>query len=233
MDFILVLILFIFIFSITAATVILVQTAKAAQDKGSLGLDSRVQTVSATRRLNQKGPSILEVNLSSPRRTIDSGRIGSRVYQQSGDYVCVKPPTADTSGSPAVEPVAPSTSSATTSSGSRRTGRSSTIENVSKQYVRKVRYTSWFESASADILDHPPDLSDHPELTSGDIFCHCTATKTQLWIWVSGEAAHSSFWEPIDIGYEREDGRRLTLTDLRKPSWVGRNWYAKREARSA
>ena len=71
------------------------------------------------------------------------------------------------------------------------------------------------------LIDCPPDLSGDRNLAVGDIFIYWTASQYRLWIYRSG-----GYWERVEMGYEREDGRVLIVTpQKREPSWVSREYY--------
>lgn len=81
--------------------------------------------------------------------------------------------------------------------------------------------TGWFESESDSEISQPPDFSACKDVRVGDIFCHCTPTVCQLWMWIQLADNRLLSWEPVQLGFRRPDGRKLTVTkSRRRPSWV-------------
>ena len=77
------------------------------------------------------------------------------------------------------------------------------------------------ENVGARLIDYPPDLSCDANLAIGDIFIFHTATHYRLWIYRAG-----GYWQRIEAGYRREDGRYLLVTPVKKePSWVSREYF--------
>ena len=97
-----------------------------------------------------------------------------------------------------------------------------------RQGPSERHYTSWFDTESSHPISVPPPLHPSCGLQQGDLFLHRTPIEQQLWLRVSDEE-HGETWKPVGPGYEREDGRKLTITPKMKiPSWVGRDWGARR-----
>ncbi|KAI1782420.1 hypothetical protein LXA43DRAFT_868907, partial [Ganoderma leucocontextum] len=82
-------------------------------------------------------------------------------------------------------------------------------------------------------LEAPPDLSHDPELSLGDLFYYAMQDGSfQLWLWCIGSNGQP-WWKQVYVGYQREDGKVLCLTEKRKlPSWLERSWFMKRRAQS-
>lgn len=68
-------------------------------------------------------------------------------------------------------------------------------------------------------------MSKSPRLRVGDLYCHFSPSREQVWIRAL-DAHGQPLWQEIYLGYKREDGRRLVLTDSwRLPSWISENTY--------
>ncbi|KAI0827480.1 hypothetical protein BC628DRAFT_1418573 [Trametes gibbosa] len=93
-----------------------------------------------------------------------------------------------------------------------------------RNYTRQTKpHTAWFGSEGTAPITAPPPMGNQHDVRSGDLFCHKTPEVCQLWVWTSGT------WRPVNLGYQRPDGRCLSLTKKKKePSWVGSEWCAKR-----
>ncbi|KAL7284233.1 hypothetical protein ACG7TL_001515 [Trametes sanguinea] len=91
--------------------------------------------------------------------------------------------------------------------------------------------TAYFQMKGTTPIAHPPVLTSEDGLEIGDVFHVLNVLNwkhSQLWIWDLGDEA-VPFWKPIKLGYRRQDGRRLTLTEKRRnPSWVADNWFTRR-----
>ncbi|KAI0364052.1 hypothetical protein BV20DRAFT_983397 [Pilatotrama ljubarskyi] len=88
-------------------------------------------------------------------------------------------------------------------------------------------HTAWFSSEGERPITYPPLMRNQHEVRLGDVFCHKTPEASQLWVWEATE--RGSCWREARVGYERPDGRRLSITDKkREPSWVGPEWCSKR-----
>lgn len=91
------------------------------------------------------------------------------------------------------------------------------------------QYTWWFKTTSENPISVPPLLHPSCGLQRGDLFYHKHATGWQFWLRQVDEIANKDVWEHIDVGYIREDGRKLTVTQtLQVPSWVGDDWGTKK-----
>ncbi|KAJ8456370.1 hypothetical protein ONZ51_g12168 [Trametes cubensis] len=88
-------------------------------------------------------------------------------------------------------------------------------------------HTAFFSSSGPRLLSSPPVLRNQDDVKMGDVFCHKTADSIQLWL--RSYEGGNCVWRKVDIGYERNDGRRLSITKkLQNPSWVGTEWCGKR-----
>lgn len=91
------------------------------------------------------------------------------------------------------------------------------------------QYTEWFETQSDTAILVPPKLHKQSGVEAGDLFLHRYPGTEQLWLRVLDDDTGGDVWKAVDIGYEREDGRKLTITpSTRKPSWVSSAWGARR-----
>ncbi len=92
--------------------------------------------------------------------------------------------------------------------------------------------TYWFEIEGEQPIEAPPDISSQGDLQPGDLFYYrniVNGKRSQIWIWIADEIMMEHIWKPVKIGYQRTDGRRLTLTEKRKnPSWIGEKWFVRR-----
>ncbi|KAI0652980.1 hypothetical protein C8Q70DRAFT_1059737 [Cubamyces menziesii] len=87
-------------------------------------------------------------------------------------------------------------------------------------------HTAFFSSSGPRLLSSPPVLRNQDDVKMGDVFCHKTADSIQLWL--RSYEGGNCVWRKVDIGYERNDGRRLSITKkLQNPSWVGTEWCGK------
>ncbi|RDX40002.1 hypothetical protein OH76DRAFT_1490657 [Lentinus brumalis] len=94
-----------------------------------------------------------------------------------------------------------------------------------------LRYTYWFETSGERPILAPPLLHPACGLQRGDLFFHrwADASDPQFWLRQQDDLVGEDVWQSVDIGYVREDGRKLTLTDkVQRPSWVGGDWGSKR-----
>ncbi|KAI0666184.1 hypothetical protein C8Q78DRAFT_984589 [Trametes maxima] len=91
----------------------------------------------------------------------------------------------------------------------------------------------WWESKLSEKISAPPDLSGRKELVFGDVFLHRSpGPEVQLWLWIPQESSHG-IWLEVYVGYIRDDGRVLGLTERNKlPSWYDYSWYMKRVSQS-
>lgn len=109
-----------------------------------------------------------------------------------------------------------------------------TNKRPDSQDPKEIIKTHWFETRGTSAIQHPPDFVQD-ELTLGDLFYHRQIThskKSQLWFWIDDQGT-GPYWKPVNIGYQRKDGRRLTLSEKRKtPSWVRSEYYVRRGAES-
>ncbi|KAI0808085.1 hypothetical protein C8Q74DRAFT_1363513 [Fomes fomentarius] len=107
-----------------------------------------------------------------------------------------------------------------------------TNKRPDSQDPKEIIKTHWFETRGTSAIQHPPDFVQD-ELTLGDLFYHWQIThskKSQLWFWIDDQGT-GPYWKPVNIGYQRKDGRRLTLSEKRKtPSWVRSEYYVRRGA---
>ena len=98
-------------------------------------------------------------------------------------------------------------------------------------FLEGSKHAWWFKTAGNNPIHAPPLLHPSCKLQVGDIFYHQNSVKPQFWIRDRDEGSEEGCWRSIDLGYEREDGRKLTLTEkYRDPSWVGGDWGIKRVA---
>ena len=97
-----------------------------------------------------------------------------------------------------------------------------------KSFIRhEGKFGAWFHSSSQTKITSPPDLTSRTDLEIGDVFAHKVGETRQLWIW-STKPNGTRYWKSVSVGYKREDGRRLILTNVRlHPSWVSETWYKK------
>ncbi|KAI0742324.1 hypothetical protein C8Q80DRAFT_1273016 [Daedaleopsis nitida] len=155
-------------------------------------------------------------------------------------------------------PLTRSSSRGSVKSGSKRGKKSSVEEEIQRRleasggivtrygeqdgdpiFIRDSRVTSttepdvlthFWESFSLIPLRQPPDLSSHPDLVFGDVYCNIVkgnVPTVQLWHWTR-EAGSDGVWQKVKEGYQREDGRQLSITPTRhQPSWVSQEWYRK------
>ncbi|CDO77463.1 hypothetical protein BN946_scf184881.g6 [Trametes cinnabarina] len=89
--------------------------------------------------------------------------------------------------------------------------------------------TTWYEAEEIGegLIETPPDLTAEMAPQEGDLFYHWTALDYQLWLWTKA-ADGNLFWKPVQDGFTRQDGRRLTLTKVMKmPTWVSAEWYGR------
>ncbi|KAI9069064.1 hypothetical protein FKP32DRAFT_1560438 [Trametes sanguinea] len=96
--------------------------------------------------------------------------------------------------------------------------------------------TPYFElQGTREIVNPPPFVSDD-DVQLGDVFYYRRledSERFQMWIW-SLDPITGTYWKRVRIGYKREDGRRLTLTEKKRiPSWIGQRWYFRRGMESA
>ncbi|KAI0364516.1 hypothetical protein BV20DRAFT_1039370 [Pilatotrama ljubarskyi] len=91
--------------------------------------------------------------------------------------------------------------------------------------------TPFFETEGTQPIPSPPPFVGQEDVQVGDIFYYRNTENwkhSQLWIWCV-DPAQGAHWKRVKVGYRREDGRRLTLTEKRRiPSWVGEHWYTRR-----
>lgn len=74
----------------------------------------------------------------------------------------------------------------------------------------------------------PPLLHPNCGVQLGDVFFHKWADRFQLWLWQQDDDTGDNIWRSVEIGHEREDGHRLTITaQSQRPSWVGGDWSVK------
>ncbi|KAI0355761.1 hypothetical protein OH77DRAFT_1424711 [Trametes cingulata] len=91
------------------------------------------------------------------------------------------------------------------------------------------QYTWWFKTESDQEIAEPPALLPSCGLQRGDLFWHRTPAGSQFWLRVLEEATGEDIWRAIDLGYERVDGRILTITPKKQAlSWVGGDWGSRR-----
>ncbi|KAI0363521.1 hypothetical protein BV20DRAFT_1057962 [Pilatotrama ljubarskyi] len=91
--------------------------------------------------------------------------------------------------------------------------------------------TPFFETEGTQPIPSPPPFVGQEDVQVGDIFYYRNTEdwkQSQMWIWCV-DPAQGAHWKRVKVGYRREDGRRLTLTEKRRiPSWVGEHWYTRR-----
>ncbi|KAI0752995.1 hypothetical protein C8Q80DRAFT_1118244 [Daedaleopsis nitida] len=90
--------------------------------------------------------------------------------------------------------------------------------------------TYWFEVRGQSVVQQPPNfVQDDVEI--GEILYHRNMAEgrlSQLWIWVDDRGT-GPYWKPVTVGYRRQDGRRLSLSEKRKtPSWVHADYFTRR-----
>ncbi|KAI0742713.1 hypothetical protein C8Q80DRAFT_1122903 [Daedaleopsis nitida] len=100
--------------------------------------------------------------------------------------------------------------------------RGQTPSGVTSTPKKSTKSITWSGSESSMILQGPPDDLDPPPAL-GDVYRHVVFDhphpRYQLWVRVAADGCHT--WLPVIPGYQREDGRRLILTAMKKdPSWV-------------
>ncbi|KAJ8463966.1 hypothetical protein ONZ51_g9904 [Trametes cubensis] len=95
-------------------------------------------------------------------------------------------------------------------------------------YKRELKpHTAWFGSKGTQKISQPPIMCNQHEVRVGDVFRHLAPDAVQLWLWeaAQGEAR----WRRVHCGFQREDGRYLSVTEKKKePSWVCSEWCYKR-----
>ncbi|KAF7798360.1 hypothetical protein EIP86_009581 [Pleurotus ostreatoroseus] len=122
---------------------------------------------------------------------------------------------------PASNPALPSTSHR-----KNKVQPTPSMDGIVKSYMRSAsKSATWFEASSGKRMRHPPDLSSRSDLEIGDVFYNrLDDGNSQFWLWTY-HANGTTIWKPIPLNYEREDGKRLTLTPTRQqPSWVTEKW---------
>ncbi|KAI0363918.1 hypothetical protein BV20DRAFT_1057658 [Pilatotrama ljubarskyi] len=91
------------------------------------------------------------------------------------------------------------------------------------------QYTWWFKTESEQEIANPPALLPSCGLQCGDLFWNSTPEHSQFWLRVMDETTKEETWQPIELGYERADGRILTITPKKQAlSWVGGDWGSRR-----
>lgn len=82
-------------------------------------------------------------------------------------------------------------------------------------------------------LTIPPPLHPTCGVQRGDIFFHTFPGGFQFWFRMRREDTGADTWESVELGYVREDGRKLTITrKSKRPSWVGGDWGVRRVSAS-
>ncbi|KAI9063128.1 hypothetical protein FKP32DRAFT_1603683 [Trametes sanguinea] len=78
--------------------------------------------------------------------------------------------------------------------------------------------TYWFKTMSDSTILAPP----HPPVVRiGDVYCHASASSHQLWIWTADATTDIPYWQPVSVGHQRKDGRKLKLTKgNNNPTWL-------------
>ncbi|CDO75812.1 hypothetical protein BN946_scf184951.g10 [Trametes cinnabarina] len=85
----------------------------------------------------------------------------------------------------------------------------------------------WAGSEGPTTIDAPPVFENEQDIKVGDVYRHLTPEDCQLWLRVLGDKGPC--WRPVSLGYKREDGRCLTVTEKhQEPSWVVHDWSLKR-----
>ncbi|KAI0351500.1 hypothetical protein OH77DRAFT_1524039 [Trametes cingulata] len=145
---------------------------------------------------------------------------------------------------PSSRATSPGTSTATTSTIRSPTSVATTeygeVESGDSDFVRhkvgrssitqqgkSTTVTTWFEDQSPGLVMAPPAPTLLPNLTIGDVFLHRTSDpdKYQLWLWCA-DGDSLPFWREVAVGYVREDGKVLILTEKKQqPSWVSKQYY--------
>ncbi|RPD74266.1 hypothetical protein L226DRAFT_571707 [Lentinus tigrinus ALCF2SS1-7] len=91
--------------------------------------------------------------------------------------------------------------------------------------------THYFQTKGPMPIPEPPHFVQDQRFI-GDLFYHRNTVDpdhSQLWLWIDDELGPR--WKYVHIGYVREDGRRLSLTEKRRtPSWIRRGYYNRRDA---
>ncbi|RPD70233.1 hypothetical protein L226DRAFT_526089 [Lentinus tigrinus ALCF2SS1-7] len=85
----------------------------------------------------------------------------------------------------------------------------------------QIVITAWFQTQGDERIVAPPASASLEDPAIGDIFMHVTPTHPpQFFLHVHGVDGRVGWW-PIDTGYRRADGLRLSRTPkLQEPSWV-------------
>ncbi|KAI0742715.1 hypothetical protein C8Q80DRAFT_1273330 [Daedaleopsis nitida] len=113
-------------------------------------------------------------------------------------------------------------------------GTGSPLRRPDSQDANQLVYTYWFATQGQTTIRHPPDFNQD-DLQLGDLFYHRTTQKPksgQLWLWIDDRGI-GPYWKRVEIGYRREDGRRLSLSQVRKsPSWVREEYFMRRTVES-
>ena len=92
--------------------------------------------------------------------------------------------------------------------------------------------TYWWTTESDAPIVEPPDLRIRSEFQIGDLFMHRSPGKVQLWL-SEQDSSGAPHWKRVYIGYEREDGRRLSFTEVKKElSWLEPHWFLTRRKQS-
>ncbi|KAJ2987044.1 hypothetical protein NUW54_g9547 [Trametes sanguinea] len=91
--------------------------------------------------------------------------------------------------------------------------------------------TPYFEIEGSQPIASPPPFTGEEDVQIGDIFYYRNtedSRRSQMWIWQL-DPTQGAYWKRVHVGYKREDGRRLTLTEKKRiPSWIGEKWYMRR-----
>ncbi|KAI9057512.1 hypothetical protein FKP32DRAFT_1607208 [Trametes sanguinea] len=95
------------------------------------------------------------------------------------------------------------------------------------------QYTYWFQTESSQPIERPPHLHVSCALRPGDLFWHKTRDQSQFWLRLLDADSEREVWKVVEPGYERADGRRLTITPKKQVlSWVGGDWGSRRVSAS-
>lgn len=93
--------------------------------------------------------------------------------------------------------------------------------------------TFWWETSSDRPIRQPVDLSARSDLQEGDLFLHRSTGKLQIWLWIKDSSGEGMQWKRVHVGFVRDDGRRLSITERTQlPSWLESGWFTRRRKQS-
>ncbi|RPD81760.1 hypothetical protein L226DRAFT_564425 [Lentinus tigrinus ALCF2SS1-7] len=90
----------------------------------------------------------------------------------------------------------------------------------------------WAGSEGPEPINAPPIFENENDIRIGDVYRHLIPDDCQLWLRVLGD--DGPFWLSVPAGYEREDGRFLSLTQQKQePSWITSSEWCNKCIRAA